>query len=80
MIGKIRNFNTDRGFGFVRLVEARVDYLFLRSSLIDDALPGDTVQFWLEDNPRRAGELCAVDVKKIDFTDYPIIPPIEWRY
>jgi cold shock CspA family protein len=76
MIGKIRNYNAERGFGFVRLVEAHVDYFFNTRALLDDVAPGDVVEFWLGDNPRRAGELCAVDVKRIDTAEVPKIPQL----
>jgi cold shock CspA family protein len=65
MQGKVRFYNQDRRFGFIR-IDGWLEFFFHESRVLgaDPPQPGDEVSFLLDDG-RRPGELVAVDVAPI---------------
>lgn len=54
MKGKVKNFNKDRGFGFITTEDGK-DVFFHYSSIVDEnktAEIGEPVEFDVEDSPR----------------------------
>lgn len=61
MIGKVRMFDRQRGFGFVE--NEGGSWFFHESQVTGQICRGDTVRFWLSEDPR--GRLAAVEVQRV---------------
>lgn len=65
--GKIKWFNPEKGYGFIRPDDGTGD-VFLHISAVEEAGldvldPGQAVKFNLEENPEKANKKSAVDVE-----------------
>ena len=62
MQGRIRFYNTARGFGFVECEAG--SWFFHKREVIGEVTLWDTVEFWLEDSAYPEKPLEAVQVKR----------------
>jgi cold shock CspA family protein len=62
MIGRIKSWLPDKGFGFI-WTEAG-EFFFHESQVIGEVQPRDVVSFWLDDDLRR-DSLRAVEVQRV---------------
>jgi cold shock CspA family protein len=64
MIGTIKFYAFEKCFGFIE-IENGLDFFFHGTSVLSDGIPqkGDECSFWLEDDPRDATKLRAVEVQ-----------------
>lgn len=63
MIGRIKSWNHERGFGFV--ANEGGSWFFHQSQVIGEVNRGDEISFWLAEDERR-GNLCAVEVQRLE--------------
>ncbi len=63
MIGTIKNWISERGFGFI-WTEAG-EFFFHETDVLGEVRRGDPVSFWLDDDERR-GNLRAVEVQRVN--------------
>ncbi len=61
MIGRVKTYLPEKGFGFV--ANEGGEWFFHKNQVINQVQRGDEVEFWLDDDPRGPG-LIAVDVKR----------------
>jgi cold shock CspA family protein len=73
MIGNIKFWIEDRGFGFIDCGHG-AEFFFRTGSLVHAVSAGDEVEFWLDDDFRRPGTLLAVDVSRRASGEEP--PPL----
>jgi cold shock CspA family protein len=64
MTGTVKFYAFEKCFGFIA-IEGGLDFFFHGTSMLGDGIPqkGDEVEFWLEDDPRDAAKLRAVEVQ-----------------
>jgi cold shock protein len=60
--GKVKFFNTDKGFGFIKDNDSNEEFFVHHSNLIDSIKEGDEVTFDVEQGKKG---LAAVKVKKV---------------
>jgi cold shock protein len=67
MLGRIKNFNYEKGYGFIRPDDGGKDDHFLHVTAlhhagIEQVNPGDTVEYDLEED-QRSGKMRATDLR-----------------
>ena len=63
MIGKVRSWDPERGFGFIRLGHGVNDLFFHRGSVHSPIRKGDEVSFWIGDSTNAHPGWVAVDIE-----------------
>lgn len=62
MTGKVKFFNEQKGYGFIKASESDAEYFFHATGMTDKVKKDDNVQFELENGKRG---LKAVKIKKL---------------
>ncbi len=67
MIGRIKHYDRDRGFGFIQTEGG--SFFFHATALRSTIDRNSEVEFYLDDDPRTDGGLKAVDIRRVFVVD-----------
>jgi cold shock CspA family protein len=74
MVGRVRNFEPG-GYGFIASHPRTRDFFFRAASVIGEVQTGNIVNFWLDDDPHKPGQLMAVEVTARERDPEPRVHP-----